>query len=72
MAAERLNQSVLGMKKIIDGHLPYEVDMMRDAHIRLANGIEDSNVKNAYIEVFCIHARNLIDFFTGRSRNKHE
>jgi hypothetical protein len=45
-------------------HLPYEIGMMRDSIHALAirDGLGEFE-KNAFIETFCLHARNLIEFF---------
>ena len=52
-------------------HLPYEVEMLRATHILLRHGIPlvagDKDWKqliaNVFIKSFCVHARNLIEFF---------
>lgn len=48
-------------------HFHYEVVMMRATHVLLA-GAPDQLTYNAFHEAFCIHARNLIEFF----KNKHD
>jgi len=49
--------------EIFETHLPYEIDMLRWAYERLEVEIEDPALCNAVIECFCLHARNLIEFF---------
>jgi hypothetical protein len=44
-------------------HLPYEIWMMRDSLQAVARiGLSEFE-KNAFIETFCLHARNLVEFF---------
>jgi hypothetical protein len=43
--------------------LPYEVWMMRETHHLLREEKHPPPIRNALIESFCIHARNLIEFF---------
>jgi hypothetical protein len=54
-------------KKIISIHLLYEIDMLRLSHHILHGGIPlpllSQAVANLAIEGFCLHARNLVDFF---------
>jgi hypothetical protein len=47
---------------IISTHLPYEIDMLRYAYQRLLDFVPQEE-GNAFIECFCVHARNLLDFF---------
>jgi hypothetical protein len=50
--------------EIIERHLRYEIEMLRYAYDRLkVGGFENQGQINSLIETFCIHARNLIDFF---------
>jgi hypothetical protein len=44
-------------------HLPYEIWMMREAMKALATRQLSPFETNAFIETFCLHARNLIEFF---------
>lgn len=44
-------------------HLPYEIGMMRASILALATRQLDGFETNAFIETFCLHARNLIEFF---------
>ncbi len=49
---------------IIDEHLPYEIDMLRDTYSALAATPAPTGVcKHALIKSFCVHARSLIAFF---------
>jgi hypothetical protein len=43
-------------------HLPYEMVMLRFTHENLKRDI-DQLTGNAFIESFCVHTRNLLDFF---------
>ena len=47
-------------------HLPYEIDMLRVAAGRLKEIKGPDWDANIAIEVFCVHARNLIEFVDGR------
>jgi hypothetical protein len=54
-----------GMREALSIHVRYEVNMMRSTLRQLAlnsSGVETVG-ENALIESFCIHARNLLDFF---------
>ena len=51
--------------EILEHHYAYEFDMLEDTY-RLGR---DTQIQlNAYIESFCIQARNLIDFFCHDGR----
>lgn len=50
------------LKEVVEHHLPYEVDMLFATFVKLDHGIADTHTRNATIESFCIHARNLIEF----------
>jgi hypothetical protein len=62
-------------EEFFDEHFPYEVDMLRGSYQLLQragafgalNQDERRQLANALIESFCVHARNLIDFFKGKS-----
>jgi hypothetical protein len=55
------------LDEFLQKHLPYEIEMMRDAIHALATRDKLSWFeKNAFIETFCLHARNLIEFFERR------
>jgi hypothetical protein len=47
-------------------HLPYELDMLAQTYEQL-NVTKGRVLVNALIESFCIHARNLIEFYRGKS-----
>ena len=53
-------------QQIIIEHLPYEIRMLRYSFSRLQEIKEGDTDGNAFVECFCIHARNLIDFFRDR------
>jgi hypothetical protein len=53
-------------KEIIRQHLTYEIEMLFATQQRLQQGESDRIVRNALIESFCVHARNLIDFLRGK------
>jgi hypothetical protein len=49
---------------LLNEHVRYELDMLFETSNRLNYcDIDDDVVRNALIESFCIHARQLIDFF---------
>jgi hypothetical protein len=55
-------------KEILEEHLPYELDMFEDAFLWLnadeyTEQRKENFLKNAAIESFWVHARNLIEFF---------
>lgn len=50
-----------------DHQLVYEVDMLRHTYNFLGKPIPSRELANAIIESFCVHARNLIDFFSEPS-----
>ena len=54
--------------EVIERHLPYEIGMLFSTYKRLEAGEPDHDVRNALIEAFCIHARNLIDFLKGKRK----
>jgi len=66
-----LNKSVEGLQEVINHHVPYEVRMMRQTYAMLADGSAclwfSQTVINALIESFCLHARSLIEFFSGET-----
>ncbi|MGJ5135703.1 hypothetical protein [Bradyrhizobium oligotrophicum] len=70
MAGKKLNQSTDGLKEIISHHIPYEVRMMRQTYVMLSDGSAclwlSQTIINALIESFSIHARSLIEFFSGK------
>lgn len=52
--------------EILGEHLPYEIHMLQATHKRLLGVLSDQVVANALIESFCIHARQLIEFFENK------
>lgn len=57
-----MNQSIDFLKQ----HLTYEACMLRGTYQELNNNLHNEIVKNALIESFCIHARQLIEFFSNK------
>jgi hypothetical protein len=57
------------MIDIIGEHLPYEVQMLNFTFAGLCTGpnVLGPLPNNAFVEAFCVHARNLIDFFAEGS-----
>jgi hypothetical protein len=60
--------------EIMEHHLPYEIGMLVFTS-RLLETMQPGNLpdhekamRNALIESFCIHARNLIDFLEGKKK----
>jgi hypothetical protein len=49
-------------EELIGHHLVYEIDMLRETIFRIGRS-GDKVLNNALIESFCVHARNLIEFF---------
>ena len=62
MAPEKLNRSVDELKEMLCEHWAYETRMLRHCFKRAAE-CADQLDRNVFIEAFCIHARNLIDFY---------
>jgi hypothetical protein len=56
-------------EKLLDEHIPYEADMLSGTYEKLAGGIEDAIIRNAIIESYCIHCRNLINFLKNDDKN---
>jgi len=54
------------MTELFERHLLYEVWMLFETRARFVAGVDDTVVRNALIESFCIHARGLIDFFNDK------
>jgi hypothetical protein len=52
------------LKEFLHEHLPYEIDMFRWTYIQLQIPAPVM-LRNALIESFCIHSRNLLEFFSG-------
>jgi hypothetical protein len=59
-------------EEIFREHLHYEINMLLATFVQLKATGHDPVVANALIESFCIHARNLDDFFLGRRGAKAE
>ncbi|WP_282949535.1 MULTISPECIES: hypothetical protein [unclassified Sphingopyxis] len=57
-------------EEILGEHLPYELWMLRETDARLKSPPEDYVLRNALIEAFCIHARQLLEFFDNK-QGKH-
>lgn len=49
-------------------HVVYEVNMLRHTFNFMGIPAWSSELRNAIIESFCVHARNLIEFFSQRSK----
>jgi|SRR5580700_7177197 hypothetical protein len=49
--------------KMLGHHIPYEVNMLRALFEKLTSPSPDKLTRNAFIESFHMHARNLIEFF---------
>jgi hypothetical protein len=57
---------ITSVSQAFTADLPYEIDMLRNTYERLLNhSLEDNVGQNALIESFCVHARNLLEFFNG-------
>jgi hypothetical protein len=60
---------------LLGHHLVYEINMLRETYERCPKeGVEisDGVIKNVLIESFCIHARNLIEFFQNEGNYKYK
>ena len=49
--------------KDVEPNVQYEFDMIEWAYERFSGSPKSENERNAYLECFLIHARNLLDFF---------
>ena len=71
MRPPKLNHTTEGLVEVIGHHIPYEIRMMRQTFVMLENGLMPlwfgQTVVNALIESFCLHARSLIEFFSGNA-----
>jgi hypothetical protein len=65
----RLDKSAPLHQGFLLEHLPYEIDMLRSTMTLINSGCFTGAIKNALIESFAIHARNLTDFFRVESEN---
>jgi hypothetical protein len=67
MPSRKLNDSPEGLMEMFERHLPYEIDMLRVTYLMLSTPGADlwltKWIQNAVIESFCVHARNLIEFY---------
>jgi hypothetical protein len=61
---EELDSSVTSL--ILADALPYELMMLEQTFVRLSLPQLDGCIANALIESFCVHARQLIDFFENK------
>lgn len=59
-------------KEMLGHHLAYEFEMLQGTYSMLANDLDDKIITNALIESFCIHARQLIEFFNNKQGRKAE
>ncbi len=57
-------------EEILGIHLPYELWMLRATYEKLRSPPADEVLCNALIESFCLHARQLLEFFENR-QGKH-
>jgi len=48
-------------------HLVYEINMLRHTFVFLTIPAWSPELRNALIEAFCVHARNLVEFFDEKS-----
>ena len=51
--------------EFFDEHLPYEISMLRFTFLELQQPVAGP-LGNVLIEAFCLHARNLIEFFKNK------
>ena len=56
-------------KTLLNEHIPYEADMLSGTYERLTQGITDKITRNAMIESYCTHCRNLISFLKNDDKN---
>jgi hypothetical protein len=59
----------LSPKELLECHYRYEQDMLRATYAAISR-YEDKAIQNALIESFCVHARNLIEFFEAPSKTR--
>jgi hypothetical protein len=53
--------------ELLGYHLVYEIWMLREIYQRCPHA-NDKVINNALLESFCVHARNLIEFFEKRAK----
>lgn len=63
--------TVIEKNLIIFEMLPYGIDMLRHAYGRLQSASHGQATANILIECFCLHARNLLDFFWDKKHSNH-
>ena len=61
--ATNLKHSPQGLMEAFEHHLVYEVNMLRHTFAFLHVRAWSTELRNAIIETFCVHARNLVGFF---------
>lgn len=59
-------------EEILGEHLPYELWMLRRTKEKLAFPSADEVTCNALIESFCLHARQLLEFFENKQGKRAE
>jgi hypothetical protein len=62
---------------LLNEHLPYELDMLEECFVRLfdkghARLRDDKTVRNALIESFWLHARNICEYLLQHPTSSHE
>lgn len=62
--------STAEFEALLHVHVRYELDMLFGTLHQLANPVANAVVGNALIESFCLHARQLLDFF-GNTQGLH-
>ncbi len=60
---KNLKHSTEGLMEAFEHHLVYEVNMLRHCFAFLHIPAWSTELRNAIIEAFCVHARNIIEFF---------
>jgi fructose-1,6-bisphosphatase len=63
-----LKRSTEGLIEAFEHHLVYEVNMLRHTYLFLCVPAWSGELRNALIEAFSIHARNLVEFFDQQSQ----
>lgn len=58
------------LKQLLDIHVTYELNMLIRTHGLLITTTLQNALSNALIEAFCVHARNLDEFFQSRGKGK--
>jgi hypothetical protein len=65
--ATNLKHSPEGLMEAFEHHVVYEVSMLRHTFNFMGVPAWSTELRNAIIESFCVHARNLIEFFSQKS-----